>query len=116
MTKQAGLSHRYTPEFIFAHEFTLHYDEFAQYIPEFGRLKQLSKVSSLIRVLSSLRQTNKEIIQAPSEKLLRVLIEVKLDPEPAKSGATAEDVCANTIRTLMDAGAVVTNSTCGKNL
>ncbi len=36
MTHQAELSHRYSSEFIFAHEFTTHYDEFAQYLPEFG--------------------------------------------------------------------------------
>ncbi len=38
MAQQSGMSHRYSPEFIFAHKFTIHYDEFAQYLPEFGRL------------------------------------------------------------------------------
>lgn len=64
MTHQSGLSHRYSPEFIFAHEFTTHYDEFAQFLPEFGRLKELSKISALIRVLNGMRQSNLESIQA----------------------------------------------------
>lgn len=64
MSRQAGLSHRYSPEFIFAHEFTVHYDAFAQYLPEFGRLKELSKLSALIRFLNSIRSSNQESIEA----------------------------------------------------
>lgn len=64
MTRQAGLPHHYTPEFIFAHEFTVHYDEFAQYLPEFGRLRELSKISALIRFLNGMRKTNEEHIEA----------------------------------------------------
>lgn len=56
--QQANIEHRYSPEFIFAHELTQHYDELAQYIPEFGRLKQLSKVSSIIRILNNIKQEN----------------------------------------------------------
>jgi len=64
MAHQAGLSHRYSPEFIFAHEFTTHYNELAQYLPEFARLKELSKISSLIRVMNGIRSSNKESIEA----------------------------------------------------
>ena len=64
MTKQNGLPHRYSPEFIFAHEFTTHYDEFAQYLPEFGRLKELSKISVLVRILDNIRASNEEHRQA----------------------------------------------------
>lgn len=64
MANQSGTSHRYSPEFIFAHEFTTHYDEFAQYLPEFGRLKELSKMSALIRILSNIRQSNQESLDA----------------------------------------------------
>jgi len=64
MAHQSGISHRYSPEFIFAHEFTTHYDEFAQYLPEFGRLKELSKMTVLIRVLSGLRESNKQALEA----------------------------------------------------
>ncbi|MCC5792428.1 MAG: J domain-containing protein [Legionellaceae bacterium] len=64
MASQSGISHRYSPEFIFAHEFTTHYDEFAQYLPEFGRLKELSKMSALIRILGGIRQHNKEELDA----------------------------------------------------
>ncbi|MGL9758303.1 MAG: hypothetical protein ACR5LA_05665 [Wolbachia sp.] len=45
------MPHRYSPEFIFAKEFTKHYDEFAIYFPEFGRLRELSKASSLVNVM-----------------------------------------------------------------
>ncbi len=38
------------------------------------------------------RKTNPESIHSASGNLLRVLIEVKLDPEPAKSGVKSEDV------------------------
>lgn len=64
MAQQTGLPHRYSPEFIFAHEFTTHYDEIAQYLPEFGRLKELSRLSVLIRYLDNIRQSNLESLQA----------------------------------------------------
>jgi hypothetical protein len=64
MAAQTGLSHRYSPEFIFAHEFTEHYDEFAQYLPEFGRLKELSKMTVLIRYLNNIHQSNHEALEA----------------------------------------------------
>jgi len=38
------------------------------------------------------RQANDKSVYSASGKLLRVLIEVKLDPEPAKSGADGEDL------------------------
>lgn len=61
---QAEQSPRYSAEFSFAHEFTTHYDEFAYYIPEFGRLKELCKISVLVRYLSNLRMHLREEIQA----------------------------------------------------
>lgn len=64
MAQHAGMPNRYSPEFIFAHKFTTHYDEFAQYLPEFGRLRELSRISALVRYLSGIRQANKESIQA----------------------------------------------------
>jgi len=64
ITEQVGLAHHYSPEFIFAHEFTAHYDEFAQYLPEFGRLKELSRIAVLIRFLNGIRAGNQEQIQA----------------------------------------------------
>lgn len=64
MSEQSVQSHKYSPEFIFAHEFTVHYDEFAQYLPEFGRLKELSKISSLIRILSGIYQPIKNTLDA----------------------------------------------------
>jgi len=78
MAAQTGLSHRYSPEFIFAHEFTEHYDEFAQYLPEFGRLKELSKMTVLIRYLNNVRQSNHEALAA----LDYLMTDVNLSPPP----------------------------------
>lgn len=64
MTRQSGIVHRYSAEFIFAHEFTLHYDEFAQYLPEFGRLKELCKMSAIVRFLSGIYQANHQDLAA----------------------------------------------------
>lgn len=64
MARQSGLATRYSPEFIFAHEFTAHYDEFAQYLPEFGRLKQLSKMTIVVSFLKNLRKSNQERLTA----------------------------------------------------
>lgn len=64
MAHQTGLAHRFSPEFIFAHQFTTHYNEFAQYLPEFGRLRELSKIASLIRILTNMRESNQEQLQA----------------------------------------------------
>lgn len=64
MASQSGLETRYSAEFIFAHEFTAHYDEFAQYLPEFGRLKELSKMAVLISFLKNLRKNNEKALTA----------------------------------------------------
>jgi hypothetical protein len=48
-------SHNFSPTYIFAQEFTIHYNEFAIYFPEFGRLRELSKATVLVRVMSSER-------------------------------------------------------------
>ena len=82
MARQSGLSHRYSPEFIFAHEFTRHYDEFAQYLPEFGRLKELSKMSALIRYLNHIRESNQESIKALDSLLGSIPPSVPPEDEP----------------------------------
>lgn len=64
VTAQAGLPNRYSPEFIFAHEFTRHYDEFALYLPEFARLKQLSKILTMVNLMNGIRSGNKDSLQA----------------------------------------------------
>ncbi|EDP46833.1 hypothetical protein RICGR_0142 [Rickettsiella grylli] len=57
---QAGISHRFSPEFIFAQEFTAHYNEFAIYFPELGRLRELSKATVLVNIMASQRDLNKK--------------------------------------------------------
>lgn len=41
-----------SPEYVFAQEFTKHYDEFSEYILEFARLRELSKITVAIRLLN----------------------------------------------------------------
>jgi hypothetical protein len=69
VAEQLGISTRFSPEFIFAQEFTRHYDEFAQYFPEFGRLKELSRAIALVKIMYSQRKQNKEQIAQLEEKL-----------------------------------------------
>lgn len=57
---QAGISHRFSPEFIFAQEFTAHYNELAIYFPELGRLRELSKATVLVNIMANQREMNKK--------------------------------------------------------
>lgn len=60
ITRHCNKSHRFSPEYVFAQEFTAHYDEFAQYYPEFGRLRELSRITVLIKFMNGLREGYKE--------------------------------------------------------
>lgn len=64
MARQAGLEHRYSPEFLFAHEFTTHYEEFTFHLPEFGRLRELSRMTALVRFLNGMRAANKKQLES----------------------------------------------------
>ncbi|WP_218814161.1 DnaJ domain-containing protein [Rickettsiella endosymbiont of Dermanyssus gallinae] len=66
---KADMPHRYSPEFIFAQEFTKYYNEFAIYFPEFGRLRELSKVATLVNIMAAQRAANKEEIQLSENRL-----------------------------------------------
>ncbi len=67
--KKAELPHRYSPEFIFAQEFTKYYNEFALYMPEFGRLRELSKAATLVNIMAAQRAANQEEIQLSEKRL-----------------------------------------------
>ena len=67
--KKADMLHRYSPEFVFAQEFTKYYNEFALYIPEFGRLRELSKAATLVNIMASQRAANQEEIQLSKKRL-----------------------------------------------
>jgi curved DNA-binding protein CbpA len=67
--KKTGMPHRYSPEFIFAQEFTKHYDKFAIYFPELGRLRELSKAATLVNVMAAQRALNQEEIQLSEKRL-----------------------------------------------
>lgn len=85
MAKQTGLSHQFSPEFIFAHEFTRHYDEFSQFLPEFGRLKELSRMATLVRCLDGIRKSNAEHIEALDTLTRDRLPRIPPDTEAYKS-------------------------------
>jgi hypothetical protein len=67
--KKAGMPHHYSPEFIFAQEFTKHYDKFAIYFPELGRLRELSKAATMVHVMVAQRAANQGIIQISEKRL-----------------------------------------------
>ncbi|MGL9778988.1 MAG: hypothetical protein ACR5K5_01810, partial [Wolbachia sp.] len=67
--EKTGMPNRYSPEFIFAQEFTKHYDEFAIYFPEFGRLRELSKAASLVNVMAAQRAANQEEVHLIRRRL-----------------------------------------------
>lgn len=69
LTRRAAKSHRFSPEYCFAQEFTAHYNEFAQYFPEFGRLRELSKMSLLVNFINDIRAQNQEAIDRLTAKL-----------------------------------------------
>lgn len=64
-----GMPNRYSPEFIFAQEFTKYYDEFAVYFPEFGRLRELSKAATLVNVMAAQRAANQEEVHLTRRRL-----------------------------------------------
>lgn len=67
--KKADMPHRYSPEFVFAQEFTKYYNEFSLYIPEFGRLRELSKAATLVNIMAAQRAANQEEIQLSEKRL-----------------------------------------------
>lgn len=67
--KKADIPHRYSPEFVFAQEFTKYYNEFALYMPEFGRLRELSKAVTLVNIMAAQRAANQEEIQLSEKRL-----------------------------------------------
>lgn len=67
--EKTGMPNRYSPEFIFAKEFTKHYDEFAIYFPEFGRLRELSKAASLVGIMAAQRAANQEEVHLTRRRL-----------------------------------------------
>jgi len=67
--EKTDMPHRYSPEFVFAQEFTKYYDEFAIYFPEFGRLRELSKAASLVNVMAAQRAVNQEEVHLIRRRL-----------------------------------------------
>ncbi len=61
--------HYFSPEYVFAQEFTAHYDEFAEYFPEFARLRELSRMTVFVRLLNGVKETNHEHLSHYKNKL-----------------------------------------------
>ncbi|MBP9777579.1 MAG: hypothetical protein KBD25_00190 [Rickettsiaceae bacterium] len=68
-TERTSRPHNYSKEFIFAQEFTANYNAFAIYFPEFGRLRELSRVAAFIQLLNRINEGNKKQIQDLEAKL-----------------------------------------------
>ncbi len=65
----AKREHHFSPEFVFAQEFSDHYEEFSQYFPELQRLKEMARVVAIVNKLLAIRKGNKEQI-SDFEKVL----------------------------------------------
>ena len=59
----------FSPERIFAEKFTLFYDQFAEAIPSFYRLKELSRATSIINQLNLIYQTHADSLSKHQQKL-----------------------------------------------
>ncbi|CAJ0931780.1 unnamed protein product, partial [Mesorhabditis belari] len=54
--QRVGLEHGYSPLYCFVNMMTDSYDLLAQHIPEFGRLRELSKLVALVKLMASRRR------------------------------------------------------------
>jgi hypothetical protein len=63
ITKQLALETHCSREFVFAYKLSLYFDELADYIPIFNRLKELAKISVLVRIFKGIRQTNLDALK-----------------------------------------------------
>ncbi|AIL65467.1 hypothetical protein NOVO_05490 [Rickettsiales bacterium Ac37b] len=70
LARAAKIDHHFSPEYMFASLFTLHYDRFAEYLPVFGQLREFSKICAAINILGNVRKGNKESILKLKEALV----------------------------------------------
>jgi curved DNA-binding protein CbpA/mannose-6-phosphate isomerase-like protein (cupin superfamily) len=68
VAKFAGRPSYFSKEYVFAQKFTDHYEEFALYYPEFRRLQELSRLTTLVRVLNNVREGNKATLKQLAKK------------------------------------------------
>jgi len=47
----------FSPEYVFAQEFTLHYNEFANSLPEFARLRELARLTVYVQLLNGVKKS-----------------------------------------------------------
>ena len=59
----------FSPEYVFAQEFTLHYDEFANCLPEFARLRELARLTVYVQLLNRVKSSN-ELQKTKLESIL----------------------------------------------
>ncbi len=72
ITSQANKPHRFSPEYVFAQEFTRYYNEFALYFPEFRRLRELCRLVIVIRLLNGIQRENTLVISKLTELLDKI--------------------------------------------
>ena len=106
LTTWAKQPTHFSPEYVFAQEFTVHYDEFSQYILEFARLKELSKITVAIRLLNIYKCSTEQKIKhfqklldslpswAPKEQTQKMIADSKklLEAFKAIGLGTEEDI------------------------
>lgn len=89
ITKITSLPHYFSAEYCFAQEFTHYYNDFAMYFPELGRLRELSKIVMITRILCTKRESNFEHLNQVKSELNNVAfwdeIKAKLMPDVDKT-------------------------------
>ena len=69
VASRAGVPNYFSPEYCFALDFTLNYNEFAFYFPVLGRLREFSNVLVLVGIMNNVRTSNQENAKNIQEKL-----------------------------------------------
>ncbi len=63
ITSKLEKPHHFSPEYVFAQEFTDHYDEFSEYLPEFARLRELSRITVFINIMNAEKESNRAVLK-----------------------------------------------------
>ncbi len=63
VTAEAGRYHNFSKEYVLTQELTNWYNALARYIPEFGRLRELSKIALLIKNIMELKERNTHALE-----------------------------------------------------
>ncbi|RYE21644.1 MAG: hypothetical protein EOP45_09295, partial [Sphingobacteriaceae bacterium] len=97
ITELVKREHNFSPEYVFAQEFTHHYDEFAESLPVFGQLRELSKACVAIQMLGGIRKGNKKSLAKLDEFLgIKDSMEQKRNNPAKNTNIRWDDLIKNT--------------------